>query len=594
MNTKEFFKYLHHVLDDRQRRKHNCNSFPGYNCIIDKNDYLVLRPKLTGKYIVSAWNQVVCALSHIHKKTIYLFPNYNNPNRFYRIRLNNKNFPGLISNSSILRCLIIPYIRWISADMPKYSWRLCVFTDKCQVFYNFPSCGGSFDGESKWSDIKHFLESEIWDLPGLKYPSKNKNCSETEYYNPLLPDQCYEYHPAVSDRNLKSKRFARDYGKYKKIKIDGREQLLSRFYFSHRNAKCNPFNFMGGYEPDYKMTLIGTYCSNTVAGARTIVFATSNGGADFYAKYEFDDYGQRGNYGSVLSIPNTSFSEISNRNLVIEKRIIVFEEDGSTSYSFLEQTKICKIYNSNTITIQTEKECNLESGNIVRIYAVETNGDANFLFDKNSFYKIRRIDDRLFELYELVSRANNTVPCRHIHGINRVKDGWMICTGEVFPEGWLYYVQMKEADTYDQINAENCLFKFTRLNQGDKSVQRLIGCLLFDDSNNSLMVASDSSTVCRNYFYGEISHNSTGIYLGRLNDVNVFSSFDVLYEMKEPCFFFKKLFDVIIAVGQRGEFAISFDNGKTWKSSRLETGVSRYLGFTPGFVVLDKYLLVIK
>ena len=48
---------------------------------------------------------------------------------------------------------------------------------------------------------------------------------------------------------------------------------------------------MGGYEPDYKMTLLASYRSNTDIAARNVIFMTDDGGRQWYAKYEFGDMG---------------------------------------------------------------------------------------------------------------------------------------------------------------------------------------------------------------------------------------------------------------------------------------------------------------
>ena len=112
----------------------------------------------------------------------------------------------MIEGSHIQLVLLLPYID-NNDKQPKL--RLNVITDKCQVYYNNPN------GKNQ---ITQFKESLIWDLPGNKYPSQNENCEDYEYYNPFLPSEVYEYHPAddrpkniTTSRKREEKRFYQDF-----------------------------------------------------------------------------------------------------------------------------------------------------------------------------------------------------------------------------------------------------------------------------------------------------------------------------------------------------------------------------------------------
>ena len=97
----------------------------------------------------------------------------------------------------------------------------------------------------------------------------------------------------------------------------------------------------------------------------------------------------------------------------------------------------------------------------------------------------------------MVSSAKPTLPCRHIHHINTLKDGWIIGTGEIYPNGWLLYLQQKKADTYSITDASEELI-IRRINTKNDSVQRTMGVILNDSSAGDLIYASDHDTLERN------------------------------------------------------------------------------------------------
>lgn len=562
------------------------NCFPGYTQVFENNAVSLFRPSITGKKVVAAWNGVVCASPFINKNVIYLYPNYQNMQRKYVIHLNNKSFPELIENSKIQSCLIIPYVRQIEKNRPKPSWRLVIITDKCQVYHNFPAHGKEFEGEECYRDITRFAESAVWDLPGNKYPSKDSNCDECEYYYPFLPEASYEYHPSIRRGDNRFGSICT--GKTYEYEENGKTVKLSRFYFPIRSAECNSFSFMGGYEPDYKMTLIGTYCSNLEHGSRIVVFATSDGGRNFFAKYEFNDNGRTENYGNPLN-PTALACTPDNPELWINQRTLTYNDTQKWTYE--SKIKVLGIDLSKSIILEVEENESIESGNVILLSGNSSTIQWNSLLNK--LYKVKKLSTSRIELYELVSRSKTNLPCRHIHCINRTKDGWLIGTGETYPNGWLLFLQMKAADNYTRVCASSKC-EFIQLNYSKDSLQRIIGSVLFDDPNNTLLVASDSPFVKRPVFYKALTHSSTGIYKGKLEDADDFTKYTCICELKEPCYFFKEINGVLIAVTQRGELAFSNDRGVSWKINRIDRQLSHYFGQTPQFICLDGWLLRFK
>ena len=259
--------------------------------------------------------------------------------------------------------------------------------------------------------------------------------------------------------------------------------------------------------------------------------------------------------------------------------------------------------------VTTQTKHNLNTGNIIAI-------QSNSGYHKDSWYwmlndnvssvsagngllfKVDVIDEYTFKLYEYVSSPYNNITCRHIHHINRIKDGWVVGTGEIYPNGWIIYIQMKEADTFSTKYASD-EFKIVRLNSSEGSVQRTIGLLLHDDEDATIIYASDHDLLIRNKVKmpdgrsDSIEHNSTGIFKGTLKQIDDINSFKVIYEAKEPAFFFKQLGSALVFSGQRGELAISFDGSK-WHQEQLAEPLIYYCGKTYNYYVINDYIIIFK
>ena len=570
-----------------------------YNCLLNKTEYAVYKAPYFGNRVVAAWNDVICVQKRGDNHSLILYPSFKN--KFIHYKVNIRKFKGIIKGSAIQNCFIIPFIRVVKFGQFEYSWRLVITTDRCQVFHNFPAKSQEYDGAISYGDITKFEESLIWDLPGNKFPSKNADCDETEYYNPCLPDSAYKYYPSEKDSKFP-----------KTFVINSTGQKLSRFYIPIRDRETNPFAYMGGFEPDYKMTVIGTYRSNMTIGVRTVIFATTDGGKNWFAKFEFADDGEtkqydgsnRKNVGNVLD--GTKMSSICVGDIKLCRRLLIHDSDSDVYYNIDKELNINQIHNSKPIVIETKEKHQLETGNIVFIKGAPrqsewewaVNNDVSVNSNGNGmFFKTVVLDDTHIELYENVSNPNHNISCRHIHHINRTKDVWIIGTGEVYPNGWLLYMQMLATETYTNVNAWD-VFPIVCLNNGKNSVQRTLGAVLVDDSDNSLFIASDSDELQRPIFYKkndvELRHNSLGIYKGSLDNINNFESYESVLETLEPAYFFKQIDNVFIYSGQRGELAFGFDAGSRWEKSRLDKHMIQYRGRTYDWIVIDDYLIVLK
>lgn len=591
----------------------------GYKKQYEDKYVRIYKRSLLNKRILSTFGTYAVAQSALDPNKLFLYPNVNS--KYHKtIHLNSKTFPGLIAGSKIQQCMLLPYMRNVAGKQFVKSIRLNVITDKCQVFHNFPARGSEFEGRSIYGDELRFEESAVWDLPNHKYPSMNANCAAVEKYFPYLPQSVYEYHPMLNtDENFMDVYKNGGFGKSHIAFADGVETEVSRFYFPKRCAESNSFFHIGGEEPDYKMTVIGTYRTNNNGhGVRTVVFASSDGGRNWFAKYEFGDMGEyeftqgdadwRTAFGNPIDI--TALQNL-NEELVLRRRrmVVPTESDKEPKCKFIweEPIPIKALNRGKTAIITTDVPHGMETGNIIAIQSKHANCYiplCNDLVSENSggnstLFKINVIDKLSFEIYECVSSSENNICCRHIHQVNRIKDGWLIGSGEIYPNGWLLYMQMKEADTFSIKNAYE-EFAIYRLNSSEKSVQRTLGSILLDDEEQTLIYASDHDTLSKNCIEApdgrtiSVSRSSVGVYRGHLKNIDDRNKFSVIYEAREPSFFFKNINSCLVFGGQRGELAISYDFGENWNAYRIDTEMFVYGGTNFYYSVLGDYIIELK
>ena len=589
----------------------------GYRIVEENKDLKIFKRTILGKKVIASYDTSLLAINPMKKDKLYYYPDIHSC--YHKtIKFKEEVFPGLISGSRIDQCMLLPYMRELGEGRIAKAIRIVVVTDKCQVFHNCPARRKDCDGISVYNDDIRFEESAIWDMPNRKYPSMSTTDDDVEKYYPYLPQSAYEYHPILNTDSKFNDIYGNGgFGKSHKAIVNGKETKVSRFYFPKRIAMANSFHHIGGEEPDYKMNIVGTYrANNGGTGARTVIFATTDGGRNWFAKYEFGDMGTyefsqgvadwRKGYGNALQLDK---NVDDNTIFKIRKRTIVTptseDKEPIDFFKWSDDINVDSIVNGKeTITLTTKNAHNLETGNVIAIlsnteHPLCNNSISSTSGGNGTLYKVNVIDTRTIELYEYIHSSYNPICCRHIHQINRVKDGWLIGTGEIYPNGWMLYFQMKEADSYSEKHAWE-EFEIFRLNSTRESVQRTLGAILLDDENQTLIYASDHDTLERqriNVPQGRnmsIRRGSTGVYMGKLCDIDDRNKYNVIYDATEPSFMFKRIHNNLIFAGQRGELAISKDMGKSWSTHRIDTDTFDYHGTFISMFVLGDYIVEFK
>ena len=582
----------------------NLLKLPNYDKIINRQQYQIWKYN-SGYKIMAIHDDVAVAYD---SKASMIAVSTTGINGLYTsiVAFNATNFPGLISGSTLESILVLPWTRNLTTIQTANKWRMVVITNKGQVYHNYPARDAANDGLEADGDILKFDESVIWDLPERRYPSTNIASTGVETYFPGLPAVCYEYHPAISvDNGYGNGGFGKS--------ITRGSTTYPRFYFPNRNALQNSMSFMSGYEPDDKISLIGTYKSNEGTGAacRICIFATDDAGRSWYNKYEFTSGDEVQNYGNPIN--TSAFATAYKAGLLkVSKRTLVIpsaeNKEPKTKFKWSADITVSDISRAGTAIVTTSEAHGLENGNVIA-FKSGSGGDINWDWMKNDtvgtasggngkFFRVKVLSATTFELYEFVHSAFNNIPCRHIHHINRVKDGWIIGSGEAYPEGWILYMQMKDADMYNVRRAYDT-FPIIRLTSTATSVQRILGANMLDDSESTMIVAMDDEFVHRapvampDGRTETFERNSTGIFRGKLADIDELSRFQPVFETNQVSYFFKKKGGAYIWIGQYGAFAISFD-GITWMEEDIGTLAQHFYGESKKYIAIDNYIIIIK
>lgn len=582
------------------------NNVFSYELLLDRERFQIYKKRVGGKRIECADDSVAVLLN---KNKLIIYPDYRYPSIKYTVSFDEKTLPGLIPGSKYLYSRVIPYYRSISSTQSVKAWRLMIVTDKGQIYHNYPARRKDCEGRSETMDIVRFEESVIWDLPERKYPSARPECAEYERYYPGLPLDAYKYYPAVSENG---KYGGSGFGATFKSK----QGELSRFYIARREAKGNPFYYMSGFSADRKMAILATYRGNLTVGVRTCVFMSDDGGRQWFCKYEFGDIGEykfqqgKSEWGRNFGNPITVRDDASGK-VFLRKRVCVVptneDKDPKTNFKWEEPKSFTFSCKNGILMLKSDSPCEYETGNIVCVSRADVpldwmiNADVNETSAGNGLlFKVEAVEQNKLFLHEFVASPYNPISCRHIHHINRIRDGWLVGTGEIYPNSWILYIQMKEADTFAERHAHE-EFDIIRLNSSEKSVQRTLGVLWADDECNTLIYASDHDVLEDKTEFSPVldrdatlSRNATGVYCGKLSDIDDYNRFEAVLEATEPAYLLQEIENAIVFSGQGGELAVTFDRGQSWDRARIDGALNHPKGCTYQYHIFDEYLLKIK
>jgi len=525
------------------------------------------------------------------------------------VDFNSLTFPNLIPESFIDKIILLPWHRNSTLPVPTRGWRCVVITTKGQIYHNFPNrtpAPGLPDGEAQNGDINRWQESVVWDLPTRRLPSKTSDVFPYSL-NPCLPDSAYILFPEINQVNEYGNV---GFGVTTTELVSYEPVVFPRFYFHRRINGTSPVSYMGGFETSHKIQIIGTYSSNTSpeTTSRVCVFVTTDGGRQWFNKYEFASDMPTA-FGNAL-IGSKIVGDYVSGSLSLQKRNFIFPsaavKEPVNLFSYESEIIVDSIFKSDSLVIKTLLPHGLISGDLIVLKKNLPSELSDFDFLCNNqistanggngkIWKVRVISSTSIQLYEYIHSADSNLPARHIHAINRLKDGYLISTGENYPDSWIIYLQLKSSDTYAPVFAWES-FDFMRLNSSETGIQRTLGTIMLDDADQTIVFASDEATI-PGAVYGVVgrpslalSRSSIGVYKGKLTDIDDFSKFTCIYEAAQTAFHFKEINGMWIFGGQQGELAISVDKGVSWRKFKI-TGDNLEVRYPKGVDNLGRYYL---
>lgn len=550
----------------------------GYSLFADTNAYRIWKP--TGIPIRSLKGNF--AVKYNTYSTVFYYSITGINGTYLPFNLNAATFPNLIAGSVIWSVNLLGFDS--TSDDPEgpslnleKGVRVCVITDKGQIYHNNPK-GASSPAYTK------FDESVIWDIEGRRLPSKTVD-NDIYQLNPCLPDEAYMLTPGINVDNGYGN------GGFPLQKTMGGKKY-NRFYFHSRHSSCIPFWYMGGIAQNHKLIVIGTYRANKAdePASRICLFASVDGGRQWhniqeYANDDSTNYGMKFNARGNKLIPNGIVNNYSANSLDIQKITLniptATNKEPSTKFIFGSRMNVTSVTTpSNNIVLTTSTPHGLETGNriVIRKSATWSTSSFNFFINETmsevsggnfKTWRVRAINDTQLELYEYIHGADSNIPCRHIHAINSSKNNFVVSCGEIYPQGWISMLMVHGSDSWYPIGSLYDL-PFVRLTSAQTAIQRSLGTLVMDNLEQTVIYASDDAMIERDPLQTPEgnptteSFNSTGIYRGKLSDVDDINKFEVIYPAKQVAYLFQEYAGMWLFCGQQGEFAISIDMGDTW------------------------------
>ena len=559
----------------------------------------------------------------------------------HEITFNSTNFPGLITGAAIQHIILLPYSR--NPHVYRYGggdWRLNVITTTGQVYHNKPSHSQLEDleneGQILTGDEYKFDESVIWELPERWTPVKTNSGDDATLiatgkyrYFPGYPDRCYEMHPAISHDN--------GYGNigFPATRTKGNKTFGRFFNLDYNNPQCNAMSFMGGFAWHEKMCMIGTYRNNAdSSGTRICVFLTNDGGRQWFCRYEFGSNGlgykmdAQGNLSSLMgSGESTERHDIvfnaespASGTYAIRDRYQILpsaeNKEPSKNWAYGEQVTVASIVCDGTHTVvTTTTPHNLKWKEVIYFDKLtQTDNDWDWIVNTGYTdisagdgvaFKAVVIDSTSFYLMGDPHNPFNPLGCRHIHSVDRCKDGYTISTGERYPNGgWILWMPCKEGDSYDFKGPWSDL-EFIRLNSTSTSVYRTLGTQILNDEDNNVVCGIDDSMIPLSDVVlptgrtATFQRGSQGVWKGKLTDIDDLTKFKNILPTPDVAYGFKVLNGVYIYVGQTHEIAVSFDGGSTWNRGVMPKNLgSEHCHFTgvslDRLVAIDNLLIKLK
>lgn len=477
---------------------------------------------------------------------------------------------------------VLPYKRGAKNDC-----RVILITRSGQIFHNKPN--RSANGTDIPLDGDHLLfeESVVWDMPHRRLPSKTQDTFPYRL-NPCIPEFT-NHHPVLNtDSSFEDTYGNGGFGISKTIA----GALRPRFYLPKQaTVNTNPYRTMGGVVINNGKIYIGTYNpsgevdSNTIT--RLCVFSSTDG-REFINEYEFIS-----DVPTSYPLDTTNLPNYVSGTLQIKDRVINFPYSGNPSpdslFKDIAPVTISSISKASECIITTEKPHGLDSIGFLTINVVGgksapsgyewmiNNAGIND-YGNYVFFGYKKLSDTTFSIHEYAGCDNNNLQAHHIHCLNPCKDGIIIGTGEE------YYTRGTAGSTLFGKYPQSHFVHFaksskiaTLLNSNENGMMRPLGAVLTSD--DILYIGSDSDIAGKTVdtATGSLYRGATGLFKGKLSEINDRSKFVTVLDAPSVCYFFQRINGVFIFIGVDGFIGLSVD-GENWSTTTLNNTFYKYGG----------------
>lgn len=545
--------------------------------------------------------------------------------------INSTSFPNLRKYSNdtypeVVHIIACPFT-FVRGDVTTYGHvnaidpllcRICVIFANGQIYHNYPSCNDTYDFErvpyAKGSVrieslFDKFDESVVWDMPNRKHPVKTTTGDDATliatgayYYNPALPDNCYEFHPALNQAN--------EYGNtvgfgatnsVNPISNNVNIGMRSRFWMIDRdNPTANSFTYMGGLVVDDMFTMLGTYRTNSGTNpCRMCIFGTQDGGRNWYAMYEFAGsdrvkIGQeyRGSQIVCRGIPLVQTGSVTSGIYKIKRRSIIVPtadaKEPSNIFEYDSPINVSSIVgDGSSVVFTTESAHGLSNGDTIVVEYQDNVSSDGRAFDwmvnsttsttsggNGILIRVYGVTSNTFSATMYVWNPDSGLPIRHIHALNRCREGVTVSCGERYPNGWILLDSIVGTDLFDGYNVANTTQNtFVRLTSTENSVLRTLGVLTEqgEDGDVYCLFATDDALIPTNDIAlpegrtDAIENGSTGVWKIPISGIDSFKdNAELLLGASQPSYGFQKVLNTLVFIDQSSNIAISSDKGKSW------------------------------
>lgn len=528
--------------------------------------------------------------------------------------------PGWKTGDSINVMGFIPYKQG-GATADNYSRetsvRLCMVTSRGNIYHNYPAADSN-DLSVVSGGISKFDLGTIYQtvygatsLSSERIPSLNSSLTseeqKTHRYEPGLPAWNYQQHTdnvggyQDTDKTIEYGSGGQppvlDKKNYKHIRIVhpfdfGTNPQNASYPYSLGGHLCEPF----AIKP--KMTVFTPYVG--INAKKNIVLGTVDGGRSWYVLHELGIGSFMSKFGNSLDY--SSIGTYVSGDLSVSERLYNYpasdDKEPANAFKYKAPVLISSIATSGgKTTVTTSTAHGITDGKYI-VFKKNNSGYFDFLentivdgstadLDSNScgngrFYAAKVLSSTTFELLQCMGGMDEKINTHHVHSANVSKDGVVISCGEKYPNGWVLYVPIHEIDDFEYKNI--WAYKYNnpyiiRLNSSQNAVQRPVGFILNDDSEQSFLFGSDEAHIDRGYVQitgrtDVMKRNSAGVFLGNLVDIDDISKTECVLEMEEASLGIVKKQGFYIVLGMSRKTYISKD-AKDWIEFPL---ISKYQG----------------